>query len=48
VYIVNETPGILHVEQKRGSRGKAIEQARRWMYTAVSRAEHTVTVTAAK
>jgi superfamily I DNA/RNA helicase len=48
VYVVNETPGILYVGQKNGSRAKAIEQARRWMYTAVSRAEHTVTITAAK
>lgn len=48
VYVVNETPGIIYMGQKSGIRAKAIEQARRWMYTAVSRAEHAVTVTAAK
>lgn len=48
VYVVNETPGIVYMNSKSGSRAAAIEQARRWMYTAASRAEHTVTITAAK
>lgn len=48
VYVVNETPGIIYMGQKSGSRATAIKQARRWTYTAVSRAEHKVTVTAAK
>lgn len=48
VYVVNETPTIISMGTRREGRAAAIEEARRWLYTAVSRASDRVTVTAAR
>lgn len=44
VYVVNEAPDLLAMEAKRKGVSEATASARRWMYTAVSRASDTVTV----
>lgn len=46
VYVVNETPGMISMTSKREGRTAALEQARRWLYTAATRAEEHVTITA--
>jgi exodeoxyribonuclease-5 len=48
VYVVDETPAMMSVVRRREGNAAAVEQARRWMYTAVSRASERVTVTAAR
>lgn len=48
VYVVNETPSMIATVNRREGHAAAVEQARRWMYTAVSRASERVTVTAAR
>lgn len=48
VYVVNETPAMMSMTSRREGHAAAVEQARRWMYTAVSRASDRVTVTAAR
>jgi exodeoxyribonuclease-5 len=45
VYVVNEAPDLLAMEAKRKDVSEATAGARRWLYTAVSRASDTVTVT---
>lgn len=45
VYIVDETPGMISMTTKRIGRAEAITQARRWMYTATTRASERVTIT---
>lgn len=45
VYVVNETPGMISMTEKRAGRREALEQARRWLYTAVTRARSEVTIT---
>lgn len=44
VYVVDDTPGMIAMEARRTSATVAHRQARRWAYTAVSRASETVTV----
>lgn len=46
VYVVDETPSMIAMTERRKGRTEALEQARRWAYTAVSRASERVTVTA--
>lgn len=46
VYVVDETPSMIAMTERRKGRTEALEQARRWMYTAVSRASERVTITA--
>lgn len=48
VYVVDETPSMISMVSRREGAAEAIQQARRWMYTAVSRASESVTVTAAR
>lgn len=45
VYIVDETPGMVSMTAKRSGQAEAVRQARRWMYTAVTRASERVTIT---
>lgn len=45
VYVVNETPAMMSMAARRTGQADAIEQARKWLYTAVSRASDRVTVT---
>lgn len=44
VYVVNETPGMISMTAKREGTGEALAQARRWLYTAVTRAKGEVIV----
>jgi exodeoxyribonuclease-5 len=44
VYVVNEAPDLLGMTAKRAGMAEATMSARRWLYTAVSRASETVTV----
>jgi exodeoxyribonuclease-5 len=46
VYVVNETPSMIAMNARHGTPVQAMEQARRWLYTAVTRAKDHVTVTA--
>lgn len=48
VYVVDETPAMISMTIRREGAAAAVEQARQWMYTAVSRASESVTVTAAR
>lgn len=48
VYVVNEVPNMIRSIAPREGHSCAVEQARRWLYTAVSRASDTVTVTRAE
>jgi Mesyanzhinovviridae Dda-like helicase len=48
VYVVNETPGMISMATKREGRAAAVSQARRWLYTAVTRASDKVTITEAR
>jgi ATP-dependent exoDNAse (exonuclease V) alpha subunit len=45
VYVVNETPGMVAMTTKREGRTEALAQARRWLYTAVTRARSEVIIT---
>jgi exodeoxyribonuclease-5 len=45
VYVVNETPGMIAMTASRKGEEEAITQARRWLYTAVTRASDRVTIT---
>lgn len=45
VYVVNETPGMIAMATKRGSRADALAQANAWLYTAVTRARGKVVIT---
>ena len=42
VYVVDETRPMIEQQARRGTRAEAIEQARRWLYTAVTRAKEDV------
>ncbi len=44
VYLVNETPGMIAMADRRGGDGAA--DARRWLYTGVTRAEREVVIAA--
>jgi exodeoxyribonuclease V len=44
VYVVDETPGMISMGTKRVGQAEAYTDARRWLYTAVSRASESVTV----
>jgi exodeoxyribonuclease-5 len=46
VYVVNELPSMMWMEEKRSGAKAAEAQGRRWLYTAVTRAANKVTVTA--
>lgn len=48
VYVVNELPRMMAATARHEGPAAALEQARKWMYTAVSRASESVTVTAAR
>lgn len=48
VYVVNETPAMIASGARRTGREDAVELARRWLYTAVSRASERVTITGAR
>jgi len=48
VYVVNETPAMISMTSRREGHAAAVEQARRWLYTATSRASEQVTITAAR
>lgn len=45
VYVVNEAQDLLSMTARRKGTGMAVQSARRWMYTAVTRAAERVTVT---
>lgn len=45
VYVVNEARALGRMEQSRGDRTAAITSARRWMYTAATRAAERITIT---
>lgn len=45
VYVVNETPAMMSMAARRTGQADAIEQARKWLYTGISRASEKVTVT---
>lgn len=45
VYVVNETPGLIGMTAKREGQDAALATARRWLYTAVTRASESVTIT---
>lgn len=45
VYVVNETPAMISMTQRREGAERAISQARRWLYTATTRAQEQVTIT---
>ena len=44
VYVVDETPSMISMSGKRIGQAAALEDARRWLYTAVSRASEQVTL----
>lgn len=46
VYVANETPAMMSMTARRSGQTAAIEQGRRWMYTAATRASQTLTITA--
>lgn len=46
VYVVNELPNMMGMTAKREGQAAATTQARRWLYTAITRASDQVTVTA--
>jgi len=48
VYVVNETPGMMAMTAQRAGQRAAIEQARAWLYTAVTRAKEKVSITLPK
>ena len=45
VYVINETPAMVAMTAKRVPMADALEQARRWLYTAVTRARGEVIIT---
>jgi exodeoxyribonuclease-5 len=45
VYLVNETPGMISMGARGLGEREAIAQARRWLYTGVTRAKEEITVT---
>jgi exodeoxyribonuclease-5 len=45
VYVVNELPQMISMVSKREGRTAALEQARKWAYTAATRAQEKVTIT---
>jgi len=45
VYVVNEAPDILSMEASRSGQTAGVQSARRWLYTAISRASTKVTLT---
>lgn len=45
VYVVNETPAMISMTQRREGAERAIAQARRWLYTAATRAQERITIT---
>lgn len=45
VYVVNEAQDLLSMAARRKGVGEAVQSARRWMYTAITRAAERVTVT---
>lgn len=46
VYIANETPAMISMTAKRQGSRAAVEQARQWLYTGVTRARDKATITA--
>lgn len=46
VYVVNELPQMISMASRREGRTAALEQARKWAYTAATRAQEKVTITA--
>jgi exodeoxyribonuclease-5 len=44
VYVVDETPAMIEMTTQRKGRAAAQEEARRWMYTACTRAQESVTL----
>lgn len=48
VYVVDETPAMVSMTARREGVSKANEQARRWLYTAATRARDTLTIAGAR
>jgi exodeoxyribonuclease V len=46
VYVVNETPAMMNMARKSKGAAEAVSQGRQWLYTAVTRAQESVTITA--
>jgi exodeoxyribonuclease V len=46
VYVVNETPAMMSMERRNAGAAAAIARGREWLYTAVTRAQESVTITA--
>jgi exodeoxyribonuclease-5 len=45
VYVINETPAMISWKSKKAGHQEAVSEARRWLYTAVTRASEKVTIT---
>jgi exodeoxyribonuclease V len=46
VYVVNETPAMMSMTRRKSGVDDAVSQGRQWLYTAVTRAQERVTITA--
>ena len=44
VYVIDETPAMMAMREKREGEAAAIAEARRWLYTATTRARESVTL----
>jgi exodeoxyribonuclease-5 len=45
VYVVNETPAMMSMARKNKGAAEAVAQGRQWAYTAITRAQESVTIT---
>jgi exodeoxyribonuclease-5 len=48
VYVFDETPGMISMKARREGMGSAVEDARKWLYTAATRARQTLTLASIK